>query len=84
MRLFVLNGIPLQYKGKYAAFRQIPAGDDRFHEVRSTQLQQCGTGDTLAADRLRLAIDASVYLVRTLIHQEILDEDWIRCQRRNE
>ena len=27
-RLFLMNGIPLQYKGKYAAFRRIRTGDD--------------------------------------------------------
>jgi glutathione synthase len=28
MRLFVMNGEPLRYKGKYAAFRRLRAGDD--------------------------------------------------------
>jgi len=27
-RLFVMNGLPLRYKGKYAAFRRVRAGDD--------------------------------------------------------
>ena len=27
-RLFVVNGIPFRYKGKYAAFRRVRAGDD--------------------------------------------------------
>jgi glutathione synthase len=27
-RLFLMNGVPLQYKGKYAAFRRIRTGDD--------------------------------------------------------
>ena len=27
-RLFLMNGVPLQYKGKYAAFRRIRSGDD--------------------------------------------------------
>ena len=27
-RLFLMNGMPLQYKGKFAAFRRIRAGDD--------------------------------------------------------
>ncbi|MFC1597225.1 glutathione synthetase [Planctomycetota bacterium] len=27
-RLFLMNGIPLQYKGKYAAFRRVRSGDD--------------------------------------------------------
>ena len=27
-RLFVMNGLPLRYKGKYAAFRRIRTGDD--------------------------------------------------------
>lgn len=28
MRLFMMNGVPLRYKGKYAAFRRLRAGDD--------------------------------------------------------
>ena len=28
MRLFVMNGAPLRYKGKYAAFRRLRSGDD--------------------------------------------------------
>jgi glutathione synthase len=28
MRLFVMNGVPLRHKGKYAAFRRLRAGDD--------------------------------------------------------
>jgi glutathione synthase len=28
MRLFLLNGLPFRYKGKYAAFRRIRAGED--------------------------------------------------------
>ena len=28
MRLFVMNGEPLRYKGKYAAFRRVRSGDD--------------------------------------------------------
>ncbi|MFT5302924.1 MAG: glutathione synthase, partial [Mariniblastus sp.] len=27
-RLFLMNGIPLQHKGKYAAFRRVRTGDD--------------------------------------------------------
>ena len=27
-RLFLMNGVPLQYKGKYAAFRRVRSGDD--------------------------------------------------------
>ena len=27
-RLFIMNGLPLRYKGKYAAFRRIRSGDD--------------------------------------------------------
>jgi glutathione synthase len=27
-RLFLMNGMPLQYKGKYAAFRRVRTGDD--------------------------------------------------------
>jgi len=27
-RLFLMNGLPLQYKGKYAAFRRVRSGDD--------------------------------------------------------
>ena len=28
MRLFLMNGLPLRYRGKYAAFRRIRSGDD--------------------------------------------------------
>jgi glutathione synthase len=28
MRLFLMNGLPLRYKGKYAAFRRVRSGDD--------------------------------------------------------
>ena len=28
MRLFMMNGEPLRYKGKYAAFRRLRSGDD--------------------------------------------------------
>ena len=28
MRLFMMNGVPLRHKGKYAAFRRLRAGDD--------------------------------------------------------
>lgn len=35
MRLFLMNGAPLRYKGKYAAFRRVRSGDDMRSNVHA-------------------------------------------------
>jgi glutathione synthase len=35
MRLFMMNGKPLRYKGKYAAFRRLRAGEDMRSNVHA-------------------------------------------------
>jgi len=35
MRLFVMNGVPLRHKGKYAAFRRVRSGDDMRSNVHA-------------------------------------------------
>jgi glutathione synthase len=47
MRLFVMNGAPLKYKGKYAAFRRLRSGDD----IRSNIHAGGKKGQALVDDR---------------------------------
>ncbi len=49
MRLFVLNGKPLRYRGKYAAFRRVRMGDDMRSNIHvGGEVQQAAiTGTTL-------------------------------------
>ena len=42
MRLFVMNGRPLQVKGKYAAFRRVRGGER--HAQQHPRWRQTGTG----------------------------------------
>ena len=35
IRLFLMNGQPLRYKGKYAAFRRVRSGDDMRSNVHA-------------------------------------------------
>jgi len=52
MRLFVMNGLPLKYKGKYAAFRRLRSGDD----IRSNIHAGGKKGQALVDERaLRIA-----------------------------
>jgi glutathione synthase len=46
MRLFVMNGEPLRYKGKYAAFRRVRSGDDIRSNVHAGgKIEQAVVGD---------------------------------------
>jgi glutathione synthase len=46
MRLFVMNGEPLRYKGKYAAFRRVRTGDDIRSNVHAGgKIQQAAVGE---------------------------------------
>ena len=47
-RLFLMNGIPLQYKGKYAAFRRIRTGDDIRSNIHAGgRLRRAEPNDTM-------------------------------------
>jgi glutathione synthase len=47
-RLFVMNGQPLRYKGKYAAFRRIRTGDDIRSNVHAGgKIEQAKVDDTM-------------------------------------
>ncbi len=51
-RLFLMNGVPLQHKGKYAAFRRIRTGDDMRSNIHAGgKLRRANVDDTM----LRLA-----------------------------
>jgi glutathione synthase len=51
-RLFLMNGLPLRYKGKYAAFRRVRSGDDMRSNVHAGgHLRQAEISDS----HLRLA-----------------------------
>jgi glutathione synthase len=52
MRLFIMNGQPLRYKGKYAAFRRIRGGDDMRSNIHAGgKIAQAVVGD----EALRIA-----------------------------
>ena len=47
-RLFLMNGVPLQYKGKYAAFRRIRTGDDIRSNIHAGgRLRRAELNDTM-------------------------------------
>ena len=47
MRLFLMNGAPLRYKGKYAAFRRVRTGDDMRSNIHAGgRLRRAEVGDT--------------------------------------
>ena len=47
-RLFLLNGEPLQYKGKYAAFRRVRTGDDMRSNIHAGgRLRRAEINDTM-------------------------------------
>ncbi|MDA1053436.1 MAG: glutathione synthetase [Planctomycetota bacterium] len=49
-RLFLMNGIPLQHKGKYAAFRRIRTGDDIRSNIHAGgRLRRAAMNDTMFA-----------------------------------
>lgn len=55
-RLFLMNGIPLQYEGKYAAFRRIRTGDDIRSNIHAGgRLRRAQLNDTMfqLADMVR-------------------------------
>ena len=46
-RLFLMNGLPLRYKGKYAAFRRVRTGDDMRSNIHAGgKIQQAELTDT--------------------------------------
>ena len=46
-RLFLMNGLPLRYKGKYAAFRRVRSGDDMRSNIHAGgKLQPAEINDT--------------------------------------
>lgn len=46
-RLFLMNGQPLRYKGRYAAFRRVRSGDDMRSNIHAGgKLRQAEIGDT--------------------------------------
>lgn len=52
IRLFLMNGLPLRYKGKYAAFRRVRTGDDMRSNIHAGgRLRQA----EITAEHLRLA-----------------------------
>ena len=52
IRLFLMNGLPLRYKGKYAAFRRVRTGDDMRSNIHAGgRLRQAEISD----DHLKLA-----------------------------
>jgi glutathione synthase len=51
-RLFLMNGVPLKYKGRYAAFRRVRTGEDMRSNIHAGgRLRQAVIGDA----ELRLA-----------------------------
>lgn len=55
-RLFLMNGVPLQYKGKYAAFRRVRTGDDIRSNIHAGgRLRRAVVDDTMLelADMVR-------------------------------
>ena len=47
IRLFLMNGLPLRYKGKYAAFRRVRSGDDMRSNIHAGgKLRQAEITDT--------------------------------------
>jgi glutathione synthase len=61
-RLFLINGIPLQHKGRYAAFRRVRSGDD----VRS---------NIHAGGRLRKAtVDATILRVAEIVRPRLVED----------
>ena len=47
-RLFLMNGLPLQYKGKYAAFRRVRSGDDIRSNIHAGgKLRRAELNDTM-------------------------------------
>ena len=47
-RLFLMNGLPLQYKGKYAAFRRVRTGDDMRSNIHAGgRLRKAVINDTM-------------------------------------
>lgn len=47
LRLFIMNGLPLRYKGKYAAFRRVRQGDDMRSNVHAGgKIAQAEINDT--------------------------------------
>lgn len=62
VRLFLVNGVPLQYKGKHAAFRRIRGADD----VRS---------NVHAGGRLgKAAVDATVLRVAEIVRPRLVED----------
>jgi len=52
IRLFLMNGLPLRYKGKYAAFRRVRTGDDMRSNIHAGgRLRQA----TISDEHLKLA-----------------------------
>ena len=52
IRLFLMNGLPLRYKGKYAAFRRVRTGDDMRSNIHAGgRLRQA----TITDEQLKLA-----------------------------
>ncbi len=52
VRLFLMNGLPLKYKGKYAAFRRVRTGDDMRSNIHAGgRLRQAEIGE----EHLKLA-----------------------------
>ena len=52
IRLFLMNGLPMRYKGKYAAFRRVRTGDDMRSNIHAGgRLRQA----EITAEHLKLA-----------------------------
>ena len=61
-RLFLMNGVPLRYKGKYAAFRRIRTGDDIRSNVHA--------GGTIAA----ATIDSAALRVAEIVRPKLVQD----------
>jgi glutathione synthase len=62
MRLFMMNGEPLRYKGKYAAFRRLRSGDD----IRSN----IHAGGTKAS----AVVDAQVLRIADIVRPKLVED----------
>jgi glutathione synthase len=62
MRLFLMNGQPLRYKGKYAAFRRVRTGDDIRSNVHA--------GGTIA----EAIVDDTVLSVAEIVRPKLVED----------
>ena len=60
-RLFLMNGLPFRYKGKYAAFRRVRTGDDMRAGSQFGGLARLWKGPSIPQSSLARLIPTSLY-----------------------